>query len=73
MARAESGQSLTDKIEDRFQFRSWDTEDGLPHITVRGIAQTLDGYLWIATLDGLARFDGRRFQVICGTLAESNT
>ena len=47
------------------QFRStqWTAEDGLPQNSVRGIAQTSDGYLWIATLNGLARFDGVRFMV----------
>ncbi|MGH7967410.1 MAG: ligand-binding sensor domain-containing protein, partial [Limisphaerales bacterium] len=44
-------------------FRSWRTETGLPHNTVNGIVQTRDGYLWIGTRDGLARFDGARFTV----------
>jgi len=39
-------------------YRVWTIEDGLPTGSVRGIAQTADGYLWIATLDGLVRFDG---------------
>jgi ligand-binding sensor domain-containing protein len=39
----------------------WDTENGLPGSTVTAIAQTPDGYLWIGTYDGLARFDGVRF------------
>ena len=42
-------------------FRSWDTEAGLPQNTVNVIAQTRDGYLWLGTRDGLARFDGVRF------------
>jgi ligand-binding sensor domain-containing protein/signal transduction histidine kinase len=43
--------------------RSWGTEAGLPQITVNSIVQTRDGYLWVATQDGLARFDGVRFTV----------
>lgn len=43
--------------------RTWQTEDGLPHNVVRAIAQTPDGYLWIGTQNGLARFDGVRFTV----------
>jgi signal transduction histidine kinase/ligand-binding sensor domain-containing protein len=39
----------------------WDTENGLPSSTVTSIAQTPDGYLWVGTYDGLARFDGARF------------
>jgi signal transduction histidine kinase/ligand-binding sensor domain-containing protein/CheY-like chemotaxis protein len=41
----------------------WQIEDGLPQNGVRDIAQTPDGYLWIATLEGLVRFDGARFTV----------
>ena len=43
--------------------RSWDTEAGLPQNTVNVITQTRDGYLWLGTRDGLARFDGVRFTV----------
>ncbi|MGH8084062.1 MAG: ATP-binding protein [Lysobacter sp.] len=32
--------------------------DGLPSSDVRGLAFDPDGYLWLATVDGLARFDG---------------
>ena len=39
----------------------WDTEDSLPSSTVTSIAQTPDGYLWVGTYNGLARFDGARF------------
>jgi len=39
----------------------WGTEDGLPQNRVQAIAQTPDGYLWIGTSEGLARFDGSRF------------
>jgi ligand-binding sensor domain-containing protein len=47
--------------EPQYGFERFTVEDGLPQNIVRGIAQTPDGYLWIATLDGLARFDGVRF------------
>lgn len=36
----------------------WTTADGLPSNTVRALAQTPDGLLWIGTWAGLARFDG---------------
>jgi len=39
----------------------WDTENNLPSSTVTAIAQTPDGYLWVGTYNGLARFDGARF------------
>jgi len=44
-------------------YRVWTAEDGLPQSSVYGIDQTADGYLWIATLDGLVRFDGVRMKV----------
>ncbi len=42
-------------------FDVWTAGDGLPQNIIRGIRQSADGYLWLATLDGLARFDGVRF------------
>ncbi len=39
----------------------WTSEDGLPDSSVTAIAQTPDGYLWLGTYNGLARFDGVRF------------
>src|ERR1044072_1016672 len=41
----------------------WVSENGLPQNTVQAIAQTPDGYLWIGTQEGLARFDGVRFEI----------
>jgi ligand-binding sensor domain-containing protein len=45
-----------------YSFRAWQVEDGLPQNSVTAIAQTRDGYLWIGTYGGLARFDGVRFK-----------
>ena len=42
--------------------RAWQVDDGLPDNQVNGVVQTPDGYLWVGTLTGLARFDGTRFQ-----------
>jgi signal transduction histidine kinase/ligand-binding sensor domain-containing protein len=39
----------------------WTVENGLPSSSVTSVAQTPDGYLWIGTFNGLARFDGIRF------------
>ena len=41
----------------------WTTDNGLPQNTVRSILQTRDGYLWLGTFGGLARFDGSKFKV----------
>jgi signal transduction histidine kinase/ligand-binding sensor domain-containing protein len=40
---------------------SWSAENGLPDNEVISIVQATDGYLWIGTLNGLARFDGNKF------------
>ncbi|MDB6027415.1 MAG: Two component regulator propeller domain protein [Verrucomicrobiales bacterium] len=45
----------------QFNSRQWQAEDGLPNNSVQAITQTSDGYLWIGTTDGLARFDGIKF------------
>lgn len=42
----------------------WQTDHGLPHNIVNAIIQTRDGYLWIGTRRGVARFDGMRFTVL---------
>lgn len=39
----------------------WQTEEGLPNNSVLSIAQTQDGWLWVGTREGLARFDGIKF------------
>lgn len=44
-----------------FTFRPWQREQGLPQNSVRALAQTSDGYLWLGSDDGLTRFDGVRF------------
>lgn len=42
----------------------WNSRNGLPHNSVRGIVQTAEGYLWFATWEGLVRYDGQEFGVI---------
>lgn len=42
--------------------RRFTTEDGLPGNVVNAVLQARNGYLWVGTEDGLARFDGRKFQ-----------
>ncbi|HEX3718799.1 MAG TPA: two-component regulator propeller domain-containing protein [Verrucomicrobiae bacterium] len=46
-----------------FLLKSWSMADGLPHLSVTSLAQTSDGYIWVGTLAGLARFDGVSFKV----------
>jgi signal transduction histidine kinase len=42
--------------------RAWRSDEGLPDNNVTGLVQIPDGYMWVATLGGLVRFDGTRFQ-----------
>ena len=42
---------------------TWTTDHGLPSATVTAVLETRDGYVWLGTYDGLARFDGTRFAV----------
>src|SRR3990170_4331466 len=47
-----------------YRFDHWRTDDGLPDNTVNALLQTSDGYLWLGTQRGLARFDGIRFTTL---------
>jgi len=40
------------------QLRMIGAADGLPSTDILGLGQDRDGYVWIATMDGLARYDG---------------
>lgn len=44
-------------------FRDWSVEAGLPQVSVTAIAQDEQGYIWLGTQSGLARFDGHKFTV----------
>ena len=46
-----------------FVITTWNEDNGLPQNSVNDIVQTKDGYLWIATYGGLARFNGISFKV----------
>jgi ligand-binding sensor domain-containing protein len=46
-----------------FAFREYSLKQGLPQSQVTAINQASDGFLWVGTLGGLARFDGRNFDV----------
>lgn len=56
--RLDPDKAITQLVHD-----AWGTRQGLPDRRVAAIAQTADGYLWIGTGSGLARFDGIAFTV----------
>jgi signal transduction histidine kinase/ligand-binding sensor domain-containing protein len=47
-----------------FRLDQWTTDEGLPQNSVTAIAQAPEGFLWIGTFGGLARFDGTSFRLI---------
>ncbi|NIM12367.1 MAG: protein kinase [Candidatus Aminicenantes bacterium] len=47
----------------QYNLEVYTTGDGLPQSSVLSMVQTSDGYLWLATYEGIARFDGIRFRV----------
>ncbi|HRH41198.1 MAG TPA: two-component regulator propeller domain-containing protein [Pyrinomonadaceae bacterium] len=54
---------------DKFLKTVYTTDNGLPQNTPKSLVQTKDGYIWIATFGGLARFDGLKFTVFTTTSA----
>jgi ligand-binding sensor domain-containing protein/signal transduction histidine kinase len=46
----------------QYQLTVWGKADGLADHFVQAIEETQNGYLWLGTQEGLARFDGSRFQ-----------
>ncbi len=53
--------------------KSLTTINGLPHNTVTGVEQDRAGFLWIATHDGLARYDGRAVKVFRNQPGDSSS
>lgn len=54
-----TNKAISEYVRDR-----WEVGQGFPGGAVNAIAQTPDGYLWIATEKGLVRFDGLSFVLI---------
>ena len=59
---------------DNIEFHRYTTSDGLStNWNINAIAQTKDGYIWIATSEGLNRFDGYEFKVFRYDPLDSNS
>ena len=52
-----------DRRPSQYVHDAWTKEDGLPLDMVGAVQQTPDGYLWLATQQGVARYDGLNFTV----------
>jgi ligand-binding sensor domain-containing protein/AraC-like DNA-binding protein len=57
LAALDPGRSINQYVEEQ-----WTTSNGLPGNSVAAIAQTNDGYLWVATRQQLCRFNGIKFK-----------
>src|SRR5436305_11616592 len=44
-----------------YPFRTYGTEAGLGNLSVMRLAQDSSGFIWVATQDGVYRYDGNRF------------
>lgn len=65
-ARAEEAAAFSAKIDGDFLQRVWETADGLMPTYVPAVAQTTDGYVWLAVFDNVVRFDGVRAKPFSG-------
>jgi ligand-binding sensor domain-containing protein len=69
LAAAPSATAQLRVAAEQGQFRwvlggAWRQADGLPQDRIISITQTRDGYLWVGTRGGAARFDGNRFAIL---------
>ena len=55
------GLSTQAQIESRLTFRRYTTQDGLPQMQTERVWQDSRGYIYIGTLSGFVRYDGRSF------------
>lgn len=63
-AQAAAGTGVIGKAEPVYidSYRNFGIDEGLPQASVNALLQGRDGYLWIGTNGGLARFDGDSFK-----------
>src|ERR1051325_7713169 len=51
------------RLVNQYRMRVWQARYGLPQNSGRAFLQDRLGFIWIGTEEGLARFDGMRFEV----------
>ena len=62
LAHAQGVSSGTTPLN-RYFSETWGTTDGLPHNSIHALAQTNNGYIWVGTWEGVARYNGSEFEV----------
>jgi signal transduction histidine kinase/ligand-binding sensor domain-containing protein len=58
-------------VSPAYRVAQWTSEAGLPQNTVTALCQTRQGYLWVGTRYGLARYDGVRWVDFSAELSRS--
>ncbi|MBN1500997.1 MAG: diguanylate cyclase [Spirochaetes bacterium] len=59
--------------ENRYIFDKLNRDDGLSDLSVSGIVQDKQGFLWFSTQGGLNRYDGKSFKIYRNIPFEKNT
>lgn len=54
-------------------FRKFGVAEGLPSSSVHALAEDREGFIWIATVDGLARYDGTGFRIYRHDAADADS
>jgi ligand-binding sensor domain-containing protein/signal transduction histidine kinase len=57
-----TGDKASSRPVSQYTIKHWNMDTGLPNNAILDIEQTEDGYLWLATFNGLTRFDGIDFE-----------
>lgn len=47
----------------QYIYRNWHAQNGMPSDVSVNLLQSTDGYIWVATYNGIIRFDGANFSV----------
>ncbi|MBN8677634.1 MAG: hypothetical protein J0M29_05370 [Chitinophagales bacterium] len=64
---------LVGQTNRQFVFTHYDSENGLPINVINDIEQDTQGFYWLATLEGLVRFDGIRSKVFKRRKSDPNS
>ncbi|MBK7204647.1 MAG: diguanylate cyclase [Thermomonas sp.] len=54
----------------QYQLSQWHSADGLPHSSISALFEDRDGFIWVGTYRGAARFDGKRFLPLAELIGE---
>lgn len=53
--------AVSSVLSQHYNFINYSTESGLAQSQIRSITQDKNGYLWLGTLAGLSKYDGKKF------------